>query len=352
MMGSESSRVSEMLPETSRVMGIMESRGNGAQYVVEDESRGDLPLQDRMREGTDEHGLGQGRGAGHAHSTSLSTVTGSPPQSRGGSSGVPMRGAFPGSGSGSGSSYQAQPGYSVQPSHPHFGFSQQHAQPQAQSLTHMRASQRQYQYGAGSASHVPPPSGFADPHGRSDFQAQSQPVAEPQGQARTAVPATRAPPVRTSTKRPRAPKRPRPDTSTGLGLGPSRGNLLDSDDDSDDDEITEWVPGLDDSGGPSGSLGLGFSGNAGTGELGGTGGGTVQAAPGLPGGRKCVALLSHPPFPPVVEYDVMLMNVLPLVFFFPLHFHLFLKCLRGTSVHPSRLRCDHNGRHVNHYASS
>ena len=299
MMGSQSSRVSEMLSETSRVMGVTESRGNGAQrYTVEDESRGDEGTSGRG-EGTDEHGHGRGQGAGHAHSTSLSTVTGSPPRPRGGSSGVAIRGVFSGSGFSSGSSYQAQPGYSVQPSHPPYGFTQQHAQPQAQALAHMRASQEQYQYEAVSASHATPPSGFTNLHGRSEFQVQSQPVAEPQGQARTTVPATRAPPVRTSTKRPRAPKRPRPHTSAGPGIGPSRGNLPESDDDSDDDEITEWVPGLDDSGGPSGSLGFGFSGSAGTGELGGSGGGTVQAAPALPGGRKCVSLLFRCPLSPL-----------------------------------------------------
>jgi hypothetical protein len=38
------------------------------------------------------------------------------------------------------------------------------------------------------------------------------------------------------------------------------------------------------------------------------------------------------------------------MFFSPFHFHSFLECLHGTSVHPSGLRCDHHGRHFNRYA--
>lgn len=317
VMGSESSRVSERLSERSRVTGMVESRGYGAQYGVEDESRGDLPVQ-RRREGVSgqgEGGHGQGRGASHAHSTSVSTVTGSPPQPREGSSGAPMGGVFPVSGFGSDSGYQAQPGYSVQPSHPHYRFAQQRTQAPA----HMQPSQGRYQYDVPSAPHATPASGPANPHGRSEFQAQSQQMAEPQGQVRTAVPGTRAPPLRTSTKRPRAPKRPRSDPSAGFVITPSRGNLVESDDESDDDEIVEWVPGLDDSGGPSGTFGSGPSGNAGTGEVGGTGRGTVQAAPGLPGGRKCVFHLSRCLFPPVLKHDVMLTSVLSFWFFSFIH---------------------------------
>ncbi|KAF8554879.1 hypothetical protein OG21DRAFT_1484329 [Imleria badia] len=285
LIGSGSSQVSEMLSNTSRTMGMMESRGYGSQYPVEDESRSALPVQER-REGVSGQGGGSdghlhGQGRGHAHSTSSSTVTASPPHLRRGSSGVPMAGVFPRSDFGSGS---AQPGYSAQPSHPHYGLARQQPQPHAQALAHMRASQGQYPE-AISASHTTPASGIANPLGRSEFQAQTQRMAEPQGQARTAVPATHAPAVRTSTKRTRAPKRPRPAAAVGIGTGASRGNVVESDDDSDDDEIIEWVPGLDDGGGP------GFGGGAGAGEPGGTGGGTAQAAPGLPGGRKCVTLL-------------------------------------------------------------
>ncbi|KAN0073630.1 hypothetical protein V8E55_012237 [Tylopilus felleus] len=308
MMVSESSRVSKMPSKTSRVMGMTES--HGTQRAVEDESNGNLPMQEG-REGTsshgqviDEHGDGKGRGAGHAHSTSLSTVTASSPQRRGESSGIPMDGVFPSSVLGSSPSYQVQPSYSTQTSHPHHGFAQ-HAQTQAQALAHVRASQGHYQY-------APPASGFAHHRSHPEFLAQSQRAAEPQGQARTVVTATRVPPLRASTKRPRAPKRPRPDASAGIGIGPSRGNLGESDDDSDDDEIIEWVPGLDDGGGPSGNFNFGSSGSTRTGEHRGTGGGTIQATPGLPGGRKCVSLLFlFPPFP--VEHDVMLTR--PSVFF-------------------------------------
>ncbi|KAH0835501.1 hypothetical protein J3R83DRAFT_9175 [Lanmaoa asiatica] len=312
MVGSGSSRASEMLSETSHLMGMVESRGYGARYAVEDESRGDLPMQERRRERvpghgkrTDEHEHGRGQGASHAHSTSLSTVTGSPPQPRGGSSDVPMGGQFPGPGSGSGPGYQAQTAYSVQPSHPHYGFAQQHTLPPTQVLTHIHVpSQGQYQHEAVSALHATPASGFAKPLVRTEYQAQPQ-AGVAQAQARTTVPATRAPPGRTSTKRPRAPKRPRPATSTGIGLGALRGNMVDSDDDSDDDEVIEWVPGLDDGSGASASFRFGFSGSAGTGELRGAGGsGSVQAAPGLPGGRKCVPILFRYLFypPPVVKY--------------------------------------------------
>lgn len=209
----------------------------------------------------------------------MSTVTGSPPQPRGGSSGatMPVDGVFPGSGFGPGSGYQAQTGYSVQPSHPHYGLAQQHVQPPAQALAHMAVlSQGQYQYEAVSALRPVPASGFANPQGRSEFQVQPKPAVV---QPRTAVPVNRAPPVRTSTKRTRAPKRLRPAGYTGIG--PSQGNLIESEDDSDDDEVIEWVP---DWGGGSGAIG-----GAGTAEVGGSGG-TIQVAPG-PGGRKCVSLL-------------------------------------------------------------
>lgn len=299
MMGSESSRLSERLSESSRVTGMVKSHGYGAQYTVEDEPRGALPVQ-RRREGVSGQGegrQGQVRGAIHAHSTSVSTITGSPPQPREGSSGAPMGGVFPVSGFNSDSSYQAQPGYSVQPSHPHYGFAQQHAQ----ALAHTQPSQGRYQYDAPTAPHAMPASGSANPHGRSEFQVQPQQMTEPQGQVRTTLPGTRAPPVRTSTKRPRAPKRPRSDPSAGIVITPSRGNLVESDDDSDDDEIVEWVPGLDDGGAPSGTFGFGSSGSAGTGEVGGTGRGTVQTAPGLPGGRKCVSFFIPLPIPSCVE---------------------------------------------------
>ena len=269
---------------------MVESRGYGTQYAVEEESRGDLPMQERRQErvpgqgeGIDEHERALGRGASHAHSTSLSTITGSPPQPRG-SSGVPTGGVFPGSSFGPGSGYQVQAGYS----RVHYGSTQQHTQPPAQVLAHMRApSQGQYQYETLSALHAAPASGFANPQGRSEFQPQPRQVAELQGQARTAASATRAP-MRTSTKRPRPPKRPRQAPYAGIGIGTSRSHLVESDDDSDDDEVNEWVP---DWGG-----GRGAGGSAGSSEVGGAGGGTAQAAPGLPGGRKCVSLLFRYPF--------------------------------------------------------
>ncbi|KAF8435319.1 hypothetical protein L210DRAFT_2522885 [Boletus edulis BED1] len=282
MMGSGSSQGSDALSMASRAMGMMGSRRYGA---LEDESRADFTDQEGRRdrisgqeEGIDEHGHRQRRGTTHAHSTSLSTVTGSPPQPGGGS--LSMGSMFPGSG------HEAQLGHSVQSSYPHHGFVQQHAQPQAQALARMRASQGQYQYETVSASHTTPAPGFTNPHNRSEFQPQSQRMVEPQGQVPAAAPITRAPPVRTSTKRPRAPKRPRPDSST---IGSSRSHLVESDDDSDDEEIIEWVPGLDDGGGPSNDLSFGFSGSGGT-SAPGAGGGSVQALPGLPGGRRWVSL--------------------------------------------------------------
>ena len=302
--GSESSHASEMLSSTSRAIGMIESSEYGAQYPIEDESRGVLLAQEERRDrvsgrgrGTDAHGYGQGRGRGHAHSTSSSTVTASSSHLRRGSSGAPMAGVFPRSDFELGPGYQVQPGYSAQPSHPHY----------AQALAQLRASQGQHQE-ATSASHA---SGF----GRSVLQAQPQRITEPQGQTRAGIPAAaRAPTARTSTKRTRAPKRPRPDTSAGVGTGPSRGNVLESDDESDDDEIVEWVPGSDDGGGPSGNYNMGFGRSTGTGEPGGIGRGTAQAAPGLPGARKCVSLLFFWSFLlPAVAYDVMLTGS----FFFP-----------------------------------
>lgn len=280
-----------MLSETSELIRTSTSRVYGTQHAVEEESRGELLVQERRQEwvprqgeGTGEYERGQRRGASHAHSTSLSTVTGPPPQPRGGSSGVPMDGVFQDSGFGPRSGYQVQTGYTVQPSHPRYESAQQHAQPPAQVHVHMRPpSQEQYQYKAVSALHATPGPGF---QGRSEFQARPQPVVELQGQVRTTVPTNRVPPARTSTKRPRAPKRPRPATYTGIGIGASRGNLAESDDDSDDDEVIEWVPDW------AGGAGASTSMSAGAGELGGTGGGAVHVTP-APGGRKCVFLLFH-----------------------------------------------------------
>ena len=75
-----------------------------------------------------------------------------------------------------------------------------------------------------------------------------------------------------------------------IGIGPSGANVG-SDSDSDDDDI-EWIPGSDDGGGASGA---GVNRSAGMSELGGTGGRLGQAAPVLPGGRKCVSVLFRHP---------------------------------------------------------
>ena len=306
MMGSDSSRVSEFLSETSRVVGVIESGGYGTQYAVEDGSRGDLLVREGHRErvpgrgeAIDDHGQMQARGAGHAHSTSLSTVTGSPPQPQGGPSAVPIGAAFAGSGFGSGSGHQVQPGYSVQPSDTHYRLP-------PQVLGNIRTPKGQYHHETAPASHATAPSAFANLQSSSGHQMPSQRMGQPQGQGRTALHPTRAGPTRTSTKRPRAPKRPRSDLTTGPGIGPSRGNLVESDDDSEDDEVIEWVPGLGDSG-TSGNPSYGFGGNAGTDELAGAGGATVQAVSGLPGGRKCVSILSRCPIlSPLMEYVVKL----------------------------------------------
>lgn len=336
MMGSDSSLVSEI--------SQTRSQGYRAQRPAEDETSGNLPFlggslrrvpgqEEEMREHT------LGRSVSHAHSTSLSTVTGSPSHPREGLSDVPMGSVFPGSGFGSGLSHQAQTSYSVQPLQPQYGFPQ-HVQSQAPVLAPTRSpSQQQYQYGPVSALH--PASGFASHQGRAFNRAQPPPVAEPRGQARTVVPIAGIPPVRASTKRPRAPKRPRPDPSAigiEVGIGPSRSNLEGSDTDSDDDEV-EWIPGP---GGGSSAGGSGVDRNA------GTGGRAGLAAPGLPGGRKCVSLLSLLPtthsfsyFFPLTKYDADADDCFHLLFLsFPssLSSQISARCLWL-----SRLLCDHNG---------
>lgn len=85
-----------------------------------------------------------------------------------------------------------------------------------------------------------------------------------------------------------------------IGIGPSGANVG-SDSDSDDDDI-EWIPGSDDGGGASGA---GVNRSAGMSELGGTGGRLGQAAPVLPGGRKCVSVLFRHPLPSFsLKYEI------------------------------------------------
>ena len=158
MMGSDSSRVSEFLSETSRVMGVIESGGYGTQYAVEDGSRGDLLVREGHRErvpgrgeAVDDHGQMQAWGAGHAHSTSLSTVTGSPPQPQGGPSAVPIGAAFAGPSFGLGSGHQVQPGYPVRPSDTHYRppprkFSETSAPPKDNITTKLPHMQRHRQH--------------------------------------------------------------------------------------------------------------------------------------------------------------------------------------------------------------
>lgn len=323
MMERESSRLSE-ISETA-------SRGYGTQYLAS-ESTADIPLQERNQErvpgqaeAAREHEHAYARGVGHAYSSSLSTVTGSPPHPRGGSSDVQMGGVFPSPAFGSGSSYPAQTNYSVHQTPPHYGSAQQHVQPQVPALVHTRiSSQEPYQYGPVSALY--PTSGFTSPQGRSNNQAQPRPMVEPQGQARVVAPTSRAPPVRTSTKRPRAPKRLRQDPSMGIGHA---SNMAGSDSDSDEDEI-EWIPGSDDGGGASGA---GVNQNARMGELGGTGGRSGQAAPGPTGGRKCVSVLFRLPLSSsfsLVKYEVDA-DAVVLLSPSPFHPHPFVKYPNDTS---------------------
>ena len=291
-----------MISETSETG----SRGYGAQHPGGGDLRDNPNLQggngERMP-GQHERGHGhehaQGRVVGHAPSTSLSTVAASPPHPQVGSLGVPTGGAFPGSG------YQAQTSYSVQPTQPLLGAAKQVEQPQAPVLANMpMLPQEQYRYGSASVLHSA--SEFASHQGRSHSQLHS--VIEPQEQRRTVQPDSRAPPVRNSSKRARAPKRLRPDPS--VGIGPSRNNLVGSDTDSDDDEV-EWIPGFDD-GGATG--GIGGNKNAGIVEPVGRSG---QAAPSLPSGRKYVFFyfVASPFFP--LKREVNADDCGPLDFLFP-----------------------------------
>ncbi|KAG9308027.1 hypothetical protein JVU11DRAFT_12679 [Chiua virens] len=258
MVGSESSRVGRMT----------ESGSLGARYPAEVGSGGNLPAQQRNlvqapRQSVmvGERSAGQARSASHAHSTSLSTVIGSPP----GESSSPV-GVFPRTDSGRSASYHTHTSFGVQLLD---GYAQQHQQPHPQALAHLHVpSQEQYQYETPSTLYATPASAITNTQVQSNNQSMLHPVATPQRQGQTAVPAARAPLVRTSTKRPRPPKRARQHTS----IPPSRSNPVGSDSESDDDDI-EWIPGPDDGGGTS----------AGINEPGGTGG-AGQVVP--PGGRK------------------------------------------------------------------
>jgi hypothetical protein len=144
---NQASRVSPgmMGSESSGAPGAMDLRGFGSQFAVEDPSRGDLSLQERCEERTDEHEQGQRQGTGHAHSASISTVTGSAVIPREGSLGVPVGEVFR-------SNFRS-------------GFRRHII------TSGLHNTQEQYQYGAVLPSHVVPSSRLPSVQGRTDNQA-------------------------------------------------------------------------------------------------------------------------------------------------------------------------------------